>query len=224
MDRLERDLFSLSLPILFLLGPMLLHDSKNVVIIIPALYLVSLAYRIIVIWDSIRTARITSPEFLLKKYNKIPIYIGLMSFVFIIYIGLTAFIKNNYLQAYRIPAASMEPTLIIGDKILVDRHSSGRIPNRGDLIVFEYPRATNVDLIKRVVAIGGDTVEVRNKFLLMNGQEVTEPNVVHRDPNVIPERDNFGPVKVPDVKSLSWAITGIRVLTVDSGVSLISQK
>ncbi len=107
----------------------------------------------------------------------------------------------------------MEPTLEIGDHILVNKFMYGiRIPltsfrflpwqdpQRGDVIVFIYPLDPSKDFIKRVVAVGGDTVQLVNKKVFLNGKEVPDPHAVYKEESFIPadqKRDNFGPVTVP---------------------------
>ncbi|RUM27857.1 MAG: signal peptidase I [Aquifex sp.] len=70
------------------------------------------------------------------------------------------FIREFIAQAYTIPSASMEPTLLVGDFILVNKlvYKLSE-PMRGDMVVFKYPRNPNIDFIKRIIAKGGDTVE-----------------------------------------------------------------
>jgi signal peptidase I len=96
----------------------------------------------------------------------------------------------------------MEPTFLIGDWFLADRRLPARNPTRDDIIVFEYPKNKTIDFIERVVAVGGDTVEIRNKGLYVNNKLVKETHVVHQEPDVITasesHRDNFGPITVPD--------------------------
>jgi signal peptidase I len=94
--------------------------------------------------------------------------------------------------------------LLIGDHLLVDRQSTARNPERGDLIVFEFPEdpeGSKRDFMKRVVAIEGDSVEIRDKVLFLNGEKVAEPYVVHMDAKTSSSgspRDFFGPVTVPE--------------------------
>lgn len=124
-------------------------------------------------------------------------------------------IRTFVVQAFKIPSGSMIPTLEVGDHILVNKFIYGfRIPytrirllpftkpQRGDVIVFVYPEDTSKDFIKRVVAVGGDTVEIRDKKVFVNGKPWEDPHAVFTDPRVIPRgvdpRDNFGPVKVPE--------------------------
>ena len=74
----------------------------------------------------------------------------------------------------------------------------GADPQRGDIIVFEYPNNPILDYIKRIVGVPGDVIEVRNKQLYRNGQPVKEAYIRNIEPNRIePTRDNFGPVTVP---------------------------
>ncbi len=105
-------------------------------------------------------------------------------------------------RTYRIPASSMEPTVQRGDHILANlRFYRTRTPKRGELIIFRLPRDRSKDVLKRVVAIGGDTVEIRDKRLIVNGKEQNEPYVQHVDravhPRELSPRDNMGPVTVP---------------------------
>ena len=96
---------------------------------------------------------------------------------------LALFIRSFVVQAFKIPSGSMLSTLQIGDHILVNKFLYGlRLPypietplvqwgnpQRSDVIVFVYPKDRTKDFIKRVVAIGGDTIEVRHKKLFVNG-------------------------------------------------------
>lgn len=119
-------------------------------------------------------------------------------------------------QPFKIPSASMENTLLIGDYILVNKFSYGfswfnrtkrflvpRLPKRGDIVVFVYPKDHTKDYIKRCVGIPGDVIEVRDKRLYVNGVPQEEPWVKHMDLRILKrgeglsfDRDNFGPVTV----------------------------
>ena len=124
------------------------------------------------------------------------------------------FIRTFIVQAFKIPSGSMLPTLQIGDYILVSKFAygvklpctgktliSGADPRPGDIIVFRYPKNPKVDYIKRVIAVAGDVVEIRDKKLLINKKSVPDPHATFKDPIIHPEsldlRDNFGPVTVP---------------------------
>lgn len=132
----------------------------------------------------------------------------------VVAILLAVVIRWGLVQAFKIPSGSMLPTLQIGDHLLVNKILYGpripytaarvfrlRSPRRGDVVVFAYPQDDTKDFIKRVIGEPGDTVEVRNKEVYINGVPLRDPWGVHADSVVYPEgfdkRDNFGPVTVP---------------------------
>jgi signal peptidase I len=92
----------------------------------------------------------------------------------------SAVVVNAFVvKAYFLPSPSMEPTLEVGDRVLVNRLSRDDI-HRGDIVVIRRPQSDQGrvrELIKRVVAIGGDTVETQADRLVVNGQLVDEPYI-----------------------------------------------
>jgi len=127
---------------------------------------------------------------------------------------LALIIKTIFIQAFKIPSGSMIPTLLKGDQILVNKFIYGtrvplsdvkvltvREPRRGDIVVFEYPEDRGVHYIKRLIGLPGDTIEVINKAVFVNGEPFTQPPAQYEDPETLPSaisvRDNFGPVVVP---------------------------
>lgn len=92
---------------------------------------------------------------------------------------LALLIQQFIVKPYVIPSPSMEPTLVEGDRVLVNRLSYHfREPERGDIIVFRPPGYEDSEpFIKRVVAVGGDTVSVHNGALWINGEAQDEPYV-----------------------------------------------
>lgn len=197
----RKGLLILALPLLSIPGMILCLDGENIAPFLGAYVLLGLAYYAAAVWDAISTARKLREGRRLKKYNRVAVYIGIVTLMFALNSVLSILVKNNYLKAYRIPAGSMKPALLIGDHILVDRRPEARSPKRGELIVFEYPVDPEKDFIKRVVATGGDTVEIREKELLINNEPVHESYVIHNDPRILPigktKRDSYGPVTVP---------------------------
>ena len=134
----------------------------------------------------------------------------------IIAILIAFFIRTFIVQAFKIPSGSMKPTLLIGDHILVNKFIYGvkipfirknlisiSEPKRGDVIVFIYPEDRSKDFIKRVIGVGGDTIEIRNKKIFLNGLPFQDTHGVYVDDFIIPgtiqPRDNFGPMTVPKV-------------------------
>jgi signal peptidase I len=108
-------------------------------------------------------------------------------------------IKTFLVQAFYIPSGSMEPTLEVGDRVLVNKLSYDfHDVNRGDLVVFERPEGTSgeiKDLIKRVIGLPGETVEGRDGVVTVDGRVLEEPYL--DDDEVI---DDFDPVQVPEDK------------------------
>ena len=106
-------------------------------------------------------------------------------------------IKTFLIQAFFIPSSSMESTLQIGDRVLVNKLSYDfHDVNRGDLVVFERPDGNDGgtrDLIKRVLALPGETIEGRNGTVLVDGRVVDEP---YLDDDVA--TSDFAPVTVGD--------------------------
>jgi signal peptidase I len=96
-------------------------------------------------------------------------------------------LRSFLVEPFRIPSGSMMPTLLVGDFILVNKYAYGiRLPvlnrkvvdlgspERGDVVVFRFPKDPSVDYIKRVVGVPGDHVAYRNKTLFLNGQKVVQ--------------------------------------------------
>jgi signal peptidase I len=140
----------------------------------------------------------------------------------IVIVMIVLLIRTFVAQAYNIPSGSMKPTLLVGDFILVNklvyRFSE---PQRGDIVVFKYPIEPKIDFIKRIVALPGEQVEVRNNQVFINGKPLPLIEVGRGEENgvrkviykeVMPEgikhkvqfyedfpfsKRDFGPVVVP---------------------------
>jgi signal peptidase I len=133
-----------------------------------------------------------------------------------IWILIVIVLKALLLEAFHIPSRSMEPTLGVGDRVLVEklsyrlggpargdvvvfeRHSNARTPFWEDIVnvlrdLFGFPTTNSQDYIKRVIAVGGDTVEGRNGMVLVNGDRIREPYLAEEI-----ETTTFGPVSVSE--------------------------
>jgi signal peptidase I len=105
---------------------------------------------------------------------------------------LALFVRTFAVQAFKIPTTSMEPNLLVGDHLFVNRlvyspSSSAleglllgkREVGRGDVVVFRFPGNPEKDYVKRVVGLPGETVEVRDKTVLIDGQPLDESRYAH---------------------------------------------
>ena len=97
-----------------------------------------------------------------------------------------------------VASPSMEPTLKTGTMLILDKLTLRvRPPRRGDILSFRSPVDSH-DLLKRVIALPGETIEMREKVVFINGKELDEPYVVHSRPGERLEGDTMGPLVVPD--------------------------
>ena len=138
----------------------------------------------------------------------------------VIAVILALFIRTFVVQAFKIPTGSMENNLLIGDHLLVNKMVFGPTETgferavlpvgtikRRDIIVFKYPEEPERDFIKRVIGLPGETVEVRDKKVYVNGTALDEPYVHFLAPPSGPSefhevtsfdvRERYGPVTVP---------------------------
>lgn len=114
---------------------------------------------------------------------------------------LTLIIRTFVVQAFKIPSGSMRPTLLEGDKLFVNKYVYRfEPPKRGDIIVFKYPADPKKDFIKRLVGLGGDTVEIRDGKVYVDDRVLDDPKLFsafyyyNHDPYGGPDEK----IKVPD--------------------------
>src|SRR5437879_1201095 len=133
---------------------------------------------------------------------------------------LALFVRTFAVQAFKIPTGSMENNLLIGDHLLVNKFVFGpalgnveraimpmREIRRGNIVVFKYPEQPDRDFIKRIIGLPGETVELRNKKVYINGTPLDEPYVHFLEPPSTGSADEeatnpdlrvrYGPVTVP---------------------------
>ena len=142
---------------------------------------------------------------------------------------LLLFATTALVQAFVIPSASMEDTLLVGDHVLVDKlvyaPSGGatkamlpyRDVRRGDIIVFRYPMNIKEDYVKRAIGLPGDHIRLVNKQLILNGHAVYEPYVKHIGQMSAPYRDNF-PNAPPEIGVMQPALEMLEKNVVNGDV------
>lgn len=144
-------------------------------------------------------------------------------FLATVYCTIVALFVTTYVvHPMTVPTPSMEPTILVGDRLLIDKftyRNSFHSPfaftpsqeiERGDVVVFKYPEQPDILYVKRAIGLPGETLEIRDKAVYIDGQPIEEPYKVHSDPNVNhrsgrshflsfdSQRDNFGPVTIPE--------------------------
>ena len=137
----------------------------------------------------------------------------------VIAVVLALFVRTFVVQAFKIPTGSMEENLLVGDHLLVNKFVFGPTASsaertllpvdeirRGDVVVFKYPEDPGRDFIKRVIGLPGETLEVRNKEVFVNGEALAEPYTHFLDSSraggsseftPLDVRERFGPVSIP---------------------------
>jgi signal peptidase I len=139
---------------------------------------------------------------------------AVQSLLYIIIVAI--FIITFTVQPFRIPSESMDPTLLVGDFLLVAKqnfpNSAGSIPlpstpiHRGDVIVFHYPVDASIHLVKRVIGLPGDHLRLHNNRVYIDGQPLEEPYATYRPSRPDNFRDNFPRLSNPDpdIASAWW--------------------
>jgi signal peptidase I len=152
---------------------------------------VCIAFAFYCVVDAASIAKRKGKHYELAKYNRWYAYIGYIAVIFLI-----MWYRSVFVEAFRIPTGAMEPTLLIGDHVLVNRlfYKTAK-PKRGDLIVFKYPNDPKVAYIKRLIGEPGDKVEMVGRTVYMNGAPLEEPYVKDLDSGSI--HDHYGPYIVP---------------------------
>ena len=170
--------------------------------------------------------RIASPEGDIDpRPDQQPVQYGTLREYFVTTVVCTIFalfVTTYVVHPMTVPTPSMEPTILVGDRLLIDKFTvrndfvpgpplAPRHPiRRGDIIVFKFPNQPEILYVKRAVGLPGETIEIRDKTVYIDGQPLQEPYKVHSDSRVHDRassirylrgsspRDNYGPARIPD--------------------------
>jgi signal peptidase I len=134
----------------------------------------------------------------------------------IVAVVLALFVRTFGFQAFKIPTGSMEPNLLVGDHLLVNKFIFGptlagleqtllpmRAVERGEVLVFKFPEDPERDFIKRVIGLPGETLEYKEQRVFINGMPLVEPYAHYQLPvsghgSSGDPRVHYGPVTIPD--------------------------
>lgn len=135
--------------------------------------LLSIFIYLVAIIDSAYKAKQAKPDFALKDYNRWYAYVLLVLISMGGSMGTAMYVRANYIEAFRVPVASNYPTIVPNDRFLANKLAySSKDPKRGDMVVFINPENRRINLIKRVVAIAGDTVEIKDSEVYVNDEKL----------------------------------------------------
>jgi signal peptidase I len=136
-----------------------------------------------------------------KPYHRWYIYVIISAVIILI----NEFILDPILpdikrfKAYKFPSISMQPAILVGDRLVADRKIyKEEKPERGDVIIFEYPKDPSKYFLKRVIGLEGDKVEITDNKVYINDRLIDDPwGYYEREKTYLKDLENFGPVEVP---------------------------
>jgi len=175
----------------------------SLILIAPsALYMIvvlsaGFAFLVYCVVDAALIAKRNNKNYNPAKYNRWFVYVGYVVITGIVAQMCTSYIVTPHLiQAYKMPTGSMEPTLLVGDRVLINKHiyKAGE-PKRGEVIVFKYPLRPDIPYVKRLIGMPGDTVEMVGRTVYINGKPIKENYAQYVNPCSI--HDHYGPYRVP---------------------------
>jgi signal peptidase I len=161
----------LPLPILLIAIPFDSSPARTVTIILALVAQVLFALYTII--DAGLLAQRVSADYRLKEYNRWYVYLLLVLMGSGAGIEYSLQFRSKFFEAFQVPTASMFPTIIPGDRFMANKSVyNSSVPKHGDIIVFPNPEDKTITFVKRVVALAGDTVEIKNDRLIVNGREL----------------------------------------------------
>ncbi len=191
-------MFDLPFVILIIHSP-LVHPYN---LVVPAVLWFTV--RVAIILDAVIIARRSGGDYQPKAFNRWYVYLSIVAFMLFVNNLANHVVKRYYVQAFKMAAGSMAPTILMGEHVLVDKaaYKTGTTPQRGDIIVLMYPEDERKDFLKRVIGMPGDTLEIHEKQVMIDGKKLDDRGYTQRlDPTMFDRatnpRDNYGPVTVP---------------------------
>lgn len=166
-------------------------------------FVITISYLVYCLADSFKAAQAHQVLYKMKKYNKWYVYLICWACAsLVIQPALQSLLKNNICQTYKIPSAAMSSTLQPGDHIVCDKAIYKKsTPERGDIVIFPSPVDPSLDYAKRIIGLGGERIEIKDKKVFINNSPLNEPYTINDSTKIFPgpisPRDNFGPFEIP---------------------------
>ena len=155
-------------------------------------------------WSKKRTARQKLPKIIEYSRSFFPIFLGVL------------LIRSFVFEPFRIPSGSLEPTLLVGDFLVVNKFAYGlrlpvwdkkviaiSSPKRGDIVVFRWPPNPKFDFIKRIIGVPGDVISYHNKILTINGKKAKQKFVEY----TVDESSNMPVAEYQEKLETSFSLT-----------------
>jgi signal peptidase I len=158
---------------------------------------VSVAFTLLCVVDAIFIAKKKKDHYEPAKYNSWYIYIGyIVISSLLVQLYMSVIVVPYFVQTFKMPTGSMEPTLLVGDRLLVNKRIYKTVePRRGDVIVHRYPLRPEVAYVKRLIGEPGDKVEMIGRTVYINDAPLKEAYTQYLDPGSVHE--HFGPSSIP---------------------------
>ncbi len=155
------------------------------------------SFYVLTIVDAILVVRKNGDKYEAKRYNRWYIYAAVFAIAFFVIRPMR--IHGFIIQSYVMPTESMAPTIVEGNRFLVDVANYGTAKiRRGDIVSFEQPVEPRNMHVKRIIGLPGETIEIRDKQVYINGNDLHEAYVVHRDlGHTFGMRDNLSAMLIP---------------------------
>lgn len=155
--------------------------------------LVLIAFNLYVAVDAWLSAR-RSGTYVLKPCNRWWVYGLLIAFNLVV----STLMKTAPYETYKIPSASMLQTLQVGDHLMAEELTMDDTIRRGDVLIFLYPEDRSKNFVKRVVGLPGETIEMRDRVVFINGERLEESYTFYKTGESVHHTDNFGPMTIPE--------------------------
>jgi signal peptidase I len=168
-----------------IIGASLLEPSTPLLVGLLASAVAVVGLYLFAVADAFRLARRLGADYVPHEYNRGFLY-ALFILVGVTYPpGVVHYLRSNAFEAFLVPTGSEAPNILPGDRILVNKQLlHGRYPRRGDVVVFRAPHRPGQQWIKRIIALPGDTVAVRDNEVFVNGKKLDHERV---PPDSLPE-------------------------------------